>query len=509
MAGNIKTTITYDELNERQQRGYALWQHAQRQNGAALVLSEETTLWFSQTDQTRAYHVELNQRNIRGKLVIVYQCGCNREDFKKHGRTDCKHIFAERVRRGETVVLSAPHKPPEKNTRATRRPARARFAADGRTIRSAHRSARRKMPTRLPELVASLKFAVDLGPTFEATPRQQRYRGGRRGADLPSRAAAIVAKVACGVSASEMMSEYDRMIDDGILLLRRAPAENTLSDWINDERLTPVLRELLRLSAYPFRRREIGAIIDSSKVSQLMTAHYKEVEYNNHDKRPNADWMKAHTLVGVETLAVMAVEFSGVYGEGTHDSNFMMPLVSSAIETFPLEFLLADKAYLSENTPQWLGDRGIKAVIPLKKNWFREGGAAYKTPLLELIEWYTQNSNRDFHEVYRLRPKIECLFSIVKRMFDGYCWSRGRKRKILNANEPCTAWINELLCKFIATNLRLTILLEEETGVSIDYRVTSRCFPAPDVPLLKSRLCVASVRGKLGRLTAHGSREEE
>lgn len=51
------------------------------------------------------------------------------------------------------------------------------------------------------------------------------------------------------------------MIADGMLQLNRAPNENTFSDWINDERLTLVLREFLRISAIPFREREVGAII--------------------------------------------------------------------------------------------------------------------------------------------------------------------------------------------------------------------------------------------------------
>lgn len=76
----------------------------------------------------------------------------------------------------------------------------------------------------------------------------------------------------------------------------------------------------------------------------------------------------------------------------------------------------------------------------------------------------------------------------MKRTADGYCWSLGRKRGVNNANKPCTAWMNELLCKFIYVNLRTTVNLQEETGVKIDYLVPSRRFPAPDEPLLPSRV---------------------
>lgn len=345
------------------------------------------------------------------------------------------------------------------------------------------------MPARIPDLALSLKRAFDARSKGIVIPLlPQRYRGGRPPAPAATRAVALLAKVACGLSASEMLVQYERMIEDGVLSLRRPPNEDTLSDWMNDERLTPVLREFLRLTSLPFREREVGAIIDSSKVSQLMTAHQRTVEYDVHDQRPGADWMKAHALVGVETLVVMGVQFSGIYGQGTHDNNFLLPLVDEAVQTFSLEYLLGDKAYLSEAGVDELGKRGIRAVIPVKKRWFREEKRGYNEALAHLVAWFDRNENRDFHEVYRFRPKVECLFSVLKRVADGYCWSRGRKREVRNANEPCVAWMNELLCKFIYVNLRTTVLLEEETGVKIDYLVPSRRFPAPDEPLLKSNV---------------------
>jgi hypothetical protein len=81
--------------------------------------------------------------------------------------------------------------------------------------------------------------------------------------------------------------------------------------------------------------------------------------------------MKVHTLAGVETLVVMAARFSGSRGTGTHDINFVIPLVEEALQTFRLEFLLGDKPYLSENVLGWLWQRSIKAVIPVKMRWIR------------------------------------------------------------------------------------------------------------------------------------------
>lgn len=480
------SAIRYKDLNDRQRRGYEMWRRSQSQNGMCVLLSDTHVWWFSQSDPNRGYHVIRQERNRRGTMVLEYRCDCG--DFLKRGEIDCKHIFADKIRRGEVAVEGAARTKPVPQKKATRRPPRKRLAYDGRTVRSAHRTAKRALPVRIPELTFSLVEAFDRDARGIVIPiRPQRHRGGkRRGADS-ARAATLVLKVASGRSVSEMMQPFQRMIEDGALRLRNAPNEDTFSDWMNDERLTPVLREFLRMTSLPYREREIGAIIDSSKVSQLMTAHQRTVEYDFHDKRPGADWVKCHALVGVETLVVMAVEFSGVYGPNTHDVNFVEPLVETAIKTFALEYMLGDKAYLTSVMPKWLADRGIKAVIPLKKRWFQEGTRLYNESLTDHIDWFKRNENRDFHEIYRFRPKVECLFSVLKRTAQGHCWSKGRKRKTKNANEPCTAWINELLCKFIYMNLRTTVNLEQETGVKIDYCVPSRRFPQPDEPLLKKR----------------------
>jgi Transposase DDE domain len=246
---------------------------------------------------------------------------------------------------------------------------------------------------------------------------------------------------------------------------------------MNDPVLTPVLEEMLAISAEPFRLREIGAIIDSSKVSQLRTAHARLVDYGT-DKRPDAEWMKAHALIGVETMVVLAVEFSA---KNVHDSRHLKSLVEKVPKAFALRFLLGDRAYLSEDILGWLWQRGLRAVIPVKSKWDPETKKQYYEAAKFLAEWY-DGRPREFDEVYRLRPKIEGLFSLMKRLADGFCWSRGRPR---TGTEQPTAWKNEVLCKFIYLNLRATVTLGEETGYrDIEYRNHDRFFPAPVKPLL-------------------------
>ncbi len=482
--------MQYSDLNDRQRRGFAMWKRSLDKPGRWFFGAiKDSVIWLSASD-ARAYEVTYALRNLRGTMAWKFRCQC--WDFKKRGEIDCKHIFAERLRRKEVVVEGAPSKR-EASKRAKRRPTRKRHGHDGRTIKSVQRSARVKGPVRIPILLASLKAAYDRNCSEIVIPiRPHLYRGGSHGTLHSTKALALVAKIAHGKSADEMVSQYERMIEEGTLSRKRPPSQGTLSDWFNDERLTPILHEFLRVTSLPFIEREIGAMVDSTKVSQLMTAHYKRVRYGD-DTRDEADWMKCHAIVGVETLVVMGVEFSGSHNDDdetskTHDINFLRTLVEKALRSFPLEYLLADKGYLSGPVLDWLWEGvQMKAAIPVKKRWFRDESKEYSVAIRNLVEWFDRNNNRDFHETYRCRSKIETLFSLLKRLARGYCWSRGRKREQeLNSTKPSTAWINEVLCKLIYLNLRTTVSLEEETGVKIDYCIPFRRFPKPTEPLLKS-----------------------
>jgi hypothetical protein len=291
------------------------------------------------------------------------------------------------------------------------------------------------------------------------------------------KAQTLLLKIAHGESADAMVSRYQRMVDDGYLKLRRAPHQNSLSHWLNDARMTPVLQWFLRVSASPFRRREVSAIIDSSKVSQLRTAHSRYVEYGS-DERDNAQWAKCHAIVGAETGVVMHVMFSQSQGENTHDSKFLKDLVSKAQQTFKIEHVLADKAYLSEAIVGWLWRQNIKAIIPVKKKWDYTTKKLEYEACRELVEWYDRK-DRSFEEAFRFRVKIEALFSHLKRLADGYCWSRGRLHELEKPEDLRTAWINELLCKFIYLNLRITVTHEVMTAYHADYLADDVFFPAP------------------------------
>ena len=458
--------IAAEDLDYRQIRGLLLKKAADRSNARVILQNENTSIWRSARGNN-AWDVERQTRNRRGTLVIEYRCSCG--DYKKNGRIDCAHIFAERLRRGEVIVDGEVPRNRMAWAKATRRPPRKRWGADGRPMRSIQRDSRVAIPDRIPELIRNLIRSmkrVDGGTKLSKAQRQ-----------LLSKAAALLVKICYGKSNDAIQSVLTQLIDQGVLALKKTPHQNTLSRWMNDPTITPILEKMLETTAKPFRMMERAAIVDSSKMSQMRSAHARWVEYGD-DERENADWMKLHAIVGAETLVCMAVDFSGTNsGNGqypVHDVNFILPLVEKIRGIFDLRYVLADKAYLSEIVVGRLRHMGLQAVIPIKKRVDGKKMKVFYEPFQELIEWFDKRQP-DFHEKYRLRAKGESFFSLLKSVTSGFCWSRGRPRKdaaglaIDNSLVPCTAWKNETLCKVTYVNLRLTVTYELSTGYQMNY----------------------------------------
>ncbi len=277
----------------------------------------ENTIYLSSKEAGQAYIVQRSIVNDRGMPRIKYSCACR--DYLKHGRSDCKHCFCERLRRRELkVVDDSPANAPY--TAATRRPPRTRFAKDGRPIRTAQREARKLMPVRVPELIALLDTSNSIGSRQTSS----------RGTPLTTRAITLVHKVSQGRSADAMIAEFDRLISDGMLRLRKALHQNTLTHWMSDPELTQELLKILKLTTVPFRALETAAAIDSTGLSQMRTAHYRGVRYLK-DNRPGAHWIKMHAICGLESNIVLAVTITA---SNVHDINTYKELITSAKEYF-------------------------------------------------------------------------------------------------------------------------------------------------------------------------------
>ena len=146
-------SIPVDELDDRQLRGLARAKEADRQNNLVFPVNDSTTLWTSKRDN-RAWKVEREQKNRRGFAQIEYVCSCG--DHQKNARLDCQHIFAERIRRGEIIIIGEPTKKRAETASAARREPRERISASGKSMRKVQREARMTIGDRIPELLRDL-----------------------------------------------------------------------------------------------------------------------------------------------------------------------------------------------------------------------------------------------------------------------------------------------------------------------------------------------------------------
>ena len=148
-----------ENLDDRQIRGVLRAKAADRSNGMLIRINDSTSLWMSKRGN-RAWKVERDARNRRGKLQVEYNCTCG--DYQKNGRIDCEHVFAERLNRGEVIVNGTVERRRAETAKAGRLPARKRIAPVGRTMRTVQRDARVAMGDRIPELLRDLARAMEV-----------------------------------------------------------------------------------------------------------------------------------------------------------------------------------------------------------------------------------------------------------------------------------------------------------------------------------------------------------
>jgi len=322
--------VAYDlkNLDDRQYRGYEMYRNLLgRGKGAPIYrdIDDASGVYVSTDDRDSAYIVKRKVSNERGTMKVEYSCGC--PDFLKNLRSGCKHTFCKNC---------AEEKPRRPAARRSVSPVLTRSGAhrsnawvgNGKSERSNQRDSRVFMPTRIPELIDSLRAFEDrmLAEEDDRNGLTRLKMRGRQKTTDSTRAATLLLKVSNGVSADAMVSRYDTYIKNGVLPLRHPPHQNTLTNWTNDADLEPVLQRMFRQTVLLFRAMETVGIMDSTKLSNAETIRSRGVEYQG-DVRPLARWLKCHVISGLESSAILAYEFSA---SNVDDIKYYKTLVNAA-----------------------------------------------------------------------------------------------------------------------------------------------------------------------------------
>jgi len=231
--------------------------------------------------------------------------------------------------------------------------------------------------------------------------------------------------------------------------IEHAPHFNAPSKLFNNPDMTPILHNLITLSALPVASIETDFSVDSTGFRTTQFNAYNGIK---HGQKREHQWIKAHLCAGVKTNVVAAVAITDAY---SNDSPQFGPLVKKTAEGFTINEISADMAYSSRLNLQLVANEGGKAYIPFRKN---ATGKAKESTLWGKMYHYFQLNRDDFMEHYHKRSNIESTNAAIKRKFG----------ETLKSKNP-TAQVNELLAKIIAYNLTVVIHEMYENGIQPEF----------------------------------------
>src|SRR4029077_766950 len=233
--------------------------------------------------------------------------------------------------------------------------------------------------------------------------------------------------------------------------ISKVPHFNSISNYLENEALTPYLKMLIEESSLPLTAIESDFAVDSSGFSTCRFVQWVNAKYNEPQLMTKREWVKVHLMCGVKTNIVTAVEITDRYAA---DSPQFKQLVDTTAENFVMQEVSADKAYLSAANLQTVIDHAAMPYIPFKSNSASEWGLSGKRGQDSRAKWnrkstlwrrmyhYYSYNQTWFMQQYHKRSNVESTFHMIKSKFGDSLRSKTE-----------TAQINEALCKVLCHNL--------------------------------------------------------
>lgn len=249
--------------------------------------------------------------------------------------------------------------------------------------------------------------------------------------------------------------------------ISKVPHFNSISNYLENEALTPHLEMLIEESSLPLRAIESDFAVDSSGFSTCRFVQWVDAKYKNQCLMTKRDWVKVHLMCGVKTNVVTAVKITDRF---VGDSPQFKELVDATAKNFVMQEVSADKAYLSAANLQAVVDHAAMPYIPFKSNskpqvnlgtqrqHDRNATVRRKTSLWRQMYHYYEFNQTWFLQQYHKRSNVESTFSMIKAKFGDSLRSKTK-----------TAQINEALCKILAHNICCLIQSMFELGIKPEF----------------------------------------
>jgi transposase len=230
-------------------------------------------------------------------------------------------------------------------------------------------------------------------------------------------------------------------------LITKVPHFNAVSDFLNEESVTPFLERLIEQSSYPLASVESDFAADATGLSTCVRRRW----YNRHRRRYQVrrDWIGLHIICGVRTNVITCARAGGCRED---ENEHFEEMLRRTARRFDVAEVSADAGYLSNKNLRQVVLLGATPYINFKSNSTTDGvlmNALWKA----MLNAY-RHRREEFAKHYYKRNNVETTFSMLKAKFGDRLSSKSLR-----------AQINEALCKALCHNLCVLIQSMYELGV--------------------------------------------
>ncbi|MCD4666819.1 transposase [archaeon] len=294
------------------------------------------------------------------------------------------------------------------------------------------------------EKIIFMKLLKDLVSNVD----EQEYKFGRPTLPMQDLLFSSVMKIYTTFSLRRFISDIKIAQEKG--LINNVPCFASIGHFIQKEEITPILKELIKISSLPLRSVEKDFAVDSSGFSTSRFARYFNTKWGKDSTK--RIWIKAHLMSGVKTNIVVNCEITESRG---NDSPQLAPLLKGVDKRFDIKEVSCDRAYSSRKNLELISDVGATPYIPFKK------GTTARTcgmTMWRKMYHYFLYKHEDFLSHYHKRSNAETVFYQIKTKFRDNLRSKTK-----------TAQINELLLKVLCHNICVVIQEMMELGIKGEF----------------------------------------
>lgn len=371
------------------------------------------------------YEVPSQSNSGKYLVKIMYDNKeCNCPDYETR-RCKCKHIFAVEYILKEEID--------NEGNKTITQTIKKTYGQNWKTYNISQQQEKEK----LIELLADITSRI----------QQPAYTFGRPNSNLGDAIFSMVFKVYSTFSGRRFATDMSWALEKGYI--ESKTPYNTMFDYFKKPELTPILAQMVRLTSMPLRTIETKFNTDSTGFG---TSNFQRWYSFKHGKEISSRrWVKCHFVNGAKSNIITSVKITA---ENEADCPQLAGMAKETAESFNMEELSGDKAYLSRDNFELIDGLGGTFYVPFKSNSKPSGNGM----IWKQMYYYFMLKNEEYLKHYHLRSNAETTVNMVKAKFGDSVRSK-----------LWPSQVNEVLCKIICHNICCVIMEMNNLGIKADF----------------------------------------